>query len=185
MRHLVVCGPSGAGKTTLVEMLIADPDHCYTRAVTHTSRAPRQGERDGVDYHYATRQRMEEMMGAGELVEWTSYAGNYYGLSFAALEAAAATGRGAAVILDIEGVRQVRARGLDAVYVFVTAPSARVLAERLAASRGAEECAGRLRTLEAEMLLANGPNEWDLVLVNESLERAFSELVRFCQHALP
>ncbi len=118
----VVSAPSGTGKTTLVERLVQSvPNLMLSRSFT--SRAPRAGEQDGVDYNFISRGRFETMKDAGEFLECADVFGNYYGTSATATEAALAGGRDLVLVIDVQGARQVRARASAAVGIFVLPPS--------------------------------------------------------------
>jgi guanylate kinase len=170
----VITGPSGVGKGTLIRGL----RECLPQlelSVSATTRSPRPGERDGVDYHFLSGERFDELLAAGEFVEHADYAGRRYGTLRSELEER--LGRGTPVVLEIEvqGARQVRAAMPEAVQVFIAPPSLRTLRERLR-SRGtddSEEVDRRLRVAEGE--LAAQP-EFGHVVVNDSLPRATEEL---------
>ena len=126
----IVSAPSGTGKTTLVERLVQDvPNLRMSRS--YTSRVARPGERDGVDYNFISRDRFEEMARAGEFLEWADVFGNYYGTCAADTEARLACGEDVVLVIDVQGARQVRSRGIETVGIFVLPPSAAVLEQRL------------------------------------------------------
>src|SRR5437667_11372397 len=126
----VVSAPSGAGKTTLVEGLVERiPNLKMSRS--YTSRAARQGETDGVDYNFVTRERFEAMVAAGEFLEWAPVFDNLYGTSAADTEAMLASGDDVVLVIDVQGARKVRARGIENSAVFVMPPSKQVLEARL------------------------------------------------------
>jgi guanylate kinase len=179
----VITGPSGVGKGTLIRGL----RECLPQlelSVSATTRSPRPGERDGVDYHFLSGERFDELLAAGEFVEHADYAGRRYGTLRSELEER--LGRGTPVVLEIEvqGARQVRAAMPEAVQVFIAPPSLRTLRERLR-SRGtddSEEVDRRLRVAEGE--LAAQP-EFGHVVVNDRLARATEELCAIVASHLP
>jgi len=126
----IVSAPSGTGKTTLVERLVHDlPNLRMSRS--YTSRAARAGERDGVDYTFVSRARFEEMIRDGAFLEWADVFGNYYGTSVDDTEACLARGEDVVLVIDVQGARQVRTRGIETVGIFVLPPSAAILEQRL------------------------------------------------------
>ncbi|MBA2793599.1 MAG: guanylate kinase [Thermoleophilaceae bacterium] len=170
---LVVTGPSGVGKGTLIRALLARrPD--LRLSVSATTRPPRSRERDGVDYHFLTPAAFEERVERGEFVEHATYAGNRYGTLRSELE-----GASTALVLEIElqGARQLRAAVPDAVQVFIAPPAPETLRQRLEqrASDSPEQIESRLRVARQEMAAAP---EFSHVVVNDDLDRAVDELTR-------
>jgi len=170
----VITGPSGVGKGTLIRTLLERVPELEL-AVSATTRPPRPGERDGVDYHFLSDAEFDARVAAGEFVEHASYSGRRYGTLRAELERRLA--RGVPVVLEIEvqGARQVRRTLPDAVQVFIAPPSPAALRARLV-GRGTdppEQVEARLaRALEE--LAAQG--EFRHVVVNDRLEEAVAEL---------
>src|ERR1700687_581642 len=126
----IVSAPSGAGKTTLVERVVDETPH-LKMSRSYTSRPARQGEIDGVDYNFVERPRFEAMVAAGEFLEWADVFGNLYGTSDVDTRRVLEAGEDVVLVIDVEGARQVRRRGVEAVTVFVMPPSHPVLEERL------------------------------------------------------
>src|SRR3984893_8536062 len=126
----IVSAPSGAGKTTLVERLVElTPRLKMSRS--YTSRPARDGERDGVDYNFVTRARFEAMVAAGEFVEWADVFGNLYGTCAADTKRLLESGDDVVLVIDVQGARKVRSRGIGTIAVFVMPPSLDVLERRL------------------------------------------------------
>src|SRR4029077_6906744 len=170
----VITGPSGVGKGTLIRGLRERLPQLEL-SVSATTRPPRPGERDGVDYHFLSGERFDELLAAGQFVEHADYAGRRYGTLRSELDGR--IGRGVPVVLEIEvqGARQVRSAMPEAVQVFIAPPSLATLRERLL-GRGTdeqEEVQRRLRVAEEE--LAAQP-EFAHVVVNDELVRATDEL---------
>jgi len=168
----VVSAPSGTGKTTVCRALVED-DPKLEFSVSHTTRAPRPGERDGVDYHFVDGETFLELVKAERFVEHAEYNGRLYGTSHEAIDAP--LGRGHDVLLEIEvqGAAQIRARRPDARFVFLVPPSLAALEARLR-GRGtdsAEVIARRLAIAGNELRAVQG---FDYVVVNESLEEAIA-----------
>ncbi len=170
----MITGPSGVGKGTLIRGLRERLPELEL-SVSATTRAPRPGERDGVDYHFLSSERFDELVGADEFVEHADYAGRRYGTLRSELEGRVQ--RGVPVVLEIEvqGARQVRAAMPQAVQVFISPPSLEVLRERLQ-GRGTddrEEVDRRLAVAEQEL---TAQPEFAHVVVNDDLRRATGEL---------
>ena len=171
---LVVAAPSGTGKTTVCRALVAsDPQLVFS--VSHTTRAKRPGEENGRDYHFVTEAEFRRMVDAGGFLEWAVYNDRLYGTSFAAIDAALASGRDVVLEIEVQGARQVRQRRADARLVFLLPPSWRALEERLRGrgTDGEEEIARRLRVAEGELAAAC---DFDYAVVNDEVERCVREL---------
>jgi guanylate kinase len=127
---LVLSAPSGGGKTTIAKNLLqARDDLAYS--VSATTRPRREGERDGADYHFLTRDEFLRRVEAGEFLEWATYAGNLYGTLRSEIDRIIGRGRTAVLDIEIEGARQIRASFPNSLHVFVLPPSADVLIGRL------------------------------------------------------
>jgi guanylate kinase len=170
---LVLSSPSGGGKSSIAKSLLARSDVGYS--VSATTRAMRPGERDGVDYHYLTREDFLRRVAAGEFVEHAEYNGNLYGTLKAEVEKLFARGMHALLDIEIDGARQVRASFPNAVFVFILPPSAETLVERLAGRQTETIDVIRQRLgVAAEELLA--VEEYDYVVVNDDLEDAVDQV---------
>ena len=173
-RLFIVSAPSGTGKTTLVERLVqAVPDLVLSRSFT--SRPPRPGEADGVDYNFISRERFEAMIEGGEFLEYADVFGNYYGTSAGETERVLAGGRDLILVIDVQGARQVRLRGFESVGIFVLPPSYAVLEERL--RRRSKDHEGAIqRRLEVARGEVGAVAEYDYVVINDELEPAVARL---------
>jgi guanylate kinase len=181
-RVIVITGPSGVGKGTLIRELRQRMPGLVL-ATSATTRDPRPGERDGVDYHFLAPDEFDRRVAAGEFVEHADYSGRRYGTLRAELERGIATG--AAVILEIEvqGARQVREAMPDAVAVFIAPPDERALHTRLT-RRGTDserQIARRLETARAELA---AQDEFKHVIVNHDLDKAADELTALVEGEL-
>jgi len=171
---LVITGPSGVGKGTLIEAL-RERHVELGRSVSATTRAPRAGEVDGVSYYFLTEADFDRRLAAGEFLEHAAYAGHRYGTLRAEVERR--TRGGASVVLEIEvqGARQVRASLPEAVEIFIAPPSLESLRERLLA-RGLDDPGAVERRLEIARGELAARDEFDAVIVNDELERAIADL---------
>lgn len=173
-RLTVMSGPSGVGKHSVISALRRDYPHVWV-SVSCTTRAPRPGETDGVDYYFIDRERFMKMVEAGELLEHAEFAGNLYGTPRqAVLDHLAAS---VPTILEIElaGARQVRAAMPDARFVFLAPPSLDVLIQRLEGrgTESADALAARLEHAHAELA---AEDEFDEVIVNNDVDEAARKL---------
>jgi guanylate kinase len=170
----IVSAPSGAGKTTLVERLVqCVPGLRMSRS--YTSRPARVGEQDGVDYNFITRERFETMAREGQFLEWADVFGNYYGTSAADTDAMLARGEDVVLVIDVQGARQVRSRGIETIGIFVLPPSAAVLEQRLRGrSKDTEEqIRRRLQVASAEV---DEYTQYEYVVVNDEIDAAVGRL---------
>jgi guanylate kinase len=170
----IVSAPSGAGKTTLVERLVEQVTG-LKMSRSYTSRAARDGEIQGLDYNFVTRERFESMLAAGEFLEWADVFGNLYGTSAAETERALASGCDLVLVIDVQGARKVRRRGIEATTIFVMPPSLQVLEQRLRGrSKDAEEAIQRRLQVAREEVAAF--SEYDFIVVNDELNAAVDRL---------
>jgi guanylate kinase len=170
----IVSAPSGAGKTTLVERLVEQLPH-LRMSRSYTSRAARQGETDGVDYNFVSRERFEAMSAAGEFLEWAEVFGNLYGTCAEDTNRMLAGGDDVMLVIDVQGARKVRARGLSTRTVFVMPPSFGVLEQRLRGrSKDSEDAIQRRLQVAREEIAAF--TEYDFVVVNDEVTAAVDRL---------
>ncbi|KAL0953357.1 hypothetical protein HGRIS_004596 [Hohenbuehelia grisea] len=175
LRPLVLSGPSGVGKSTLLTRLFAEFPDKFGFSVSHTTRAPRPGETHGKQYYFVPRSKFEELIKAGAFIEYAEFSGNYYGTSFETVRQVATDGRRCILDIEAQGVRQIKQTDLDPVYCFISPPSMQALRQRLR-GRGTETDASVQKRLAAsikEIALAKEPNVHDLVIVNDDVERAY------------
>jgi len=178
LRPVVMCGPSGVGKGTLINRLMADFPGRFGFSVSHTTRAPRPGEEDGVHYNFVEKADMEADIAAGKFLEYAHVHENIYGTSLAAVEAVAEKGRVCVLDIDVQGAEIVKKSSLDAVFVFVSPPSMEELEARLR-GRGTEKeesIQKRLANAAGEMAKTKVEGFFHAVIVNDDLDRAYGEL---------
>ena len=170
----IVSAPSGAGKTTLVERLVEQvPGLELSRS--YTSRPAREGETDGVDYNFVSRERFETMVAAGEFLEWAEVFGNLYGTSAADTDRVLKSGSDLVLVIDVQGARKVRRLGIETTATFLMPPSVEVLERRLRGrSKDSEAVIGRRLEVARDEVLAFG--DYDFIVVNDELTAAVDRL---------
>jgi len=181
-RVFVITGPSGVGKGTLIRALRERVPEIEL-SVSATTREPRPGERDAVDYHFLGRDRFDERIAAGDFLEWAEYSGNRYGTLRSEVEGR--TERGAPVVLEIEvqGARQVRETMPDAIRIFIEPPDADELRARLE-TRGTDDAETIDRRLEVAARELRAKDEFSHRVLNDEVERASNELAGIVRSAL-
>jgi guanylate kinase len=174
-RVIVITGPSGVGKGTLIRLL-RDELPALGLSVSATTREPRPGEVDGVDYNFLSDAEFDSLLDEGAFVEHAEYAGRRYGTLRSELERRAAAGEPVVLEIEVEGARQIREALPDALQVFIAPPSREALRERLVGrgTDGADVIAKRLEVAEREL---DALGEFAHVVVNDRLEDAVRELV--------
>jgi len=170
----IVSAPSGTGKTTLVERLVQVlPNLRMSRS--YTSRVARNGERDGVDYNFITIDDFKRRIEQCDFLEWADVFGNYYGTSAADTETCLTRGEDVVLVIDVQGARQVRTRGIETVGIFVLPPSAAVLEQRLRGRSKDSEDQIRRRLEVARQEVAEYA-QYEYVVINDDVETAVDRL---------
>ena len=177
----IVSAPSGAGKTTLVRGLL-EREPQIGLSISHTTRAPRPGEVDGVAYHFVSVERFETMREAGDFLEWAHVHGNFYGTSRRWLDERLNAGHDVLLEIDWQGAQQVRAQFPEAVSLFVLPPSFEALAQRLT-GRGSDAPEVIERRLAAAREEIGHLREFDFVIINNILSQALDEMVAVARAA--
>jgi guanylate kinase len=171
---LVLSSPSGGGKTTIAQRLVARRDD-VGYSVSGTTRSPRAGEEGGKAYHFLDHDEFLRRRERGEFLEWAEYGGQLYGTLRSEIDRIAASGRHAVLDIDLEGARQLRRSVPGSIHVFVLPPSGAVLAERLVTRNTEPPEAMRRRLLRAaEEIEAAG--EYDYLVVNDNLDHAVEQV---------
>jgi guanylate kinase len=168
---IVVSGPSGAGKSTVMSRVLNEMDRLRF-SVSHTTRPPRPGENEGVQYFFVSEQRFQELKGQGAFLEWAAVHAHLYGTCRSEYERAVQDGVDLLLDLDVQGAAQVRLKFMDAVTVFILPPSYEDLERRLRA-RGEGTAERRLAAAAEELQLYR---EYDYAIINDDLERAVESL---------
>jgi guanylate kinase len=172
---LILSSPSGAGKTTLARLLLAS-DAGLSNSISATTRSPRPKESDGVDYHFVSRAKFEELKDNGNLLEWAEVFGNFYGTPAEPVKAALATGKDIIFDVDWQGAASIASvLPDDTVRIFILPPSAEELSRRIHARAADSEdvIARRLRAAASEI---SHWDEYDYVLVNSTIEESLAAL---------
>ncbi|KAL5965629.1 Guanylate kinase [Taenia solium] len=183
LRPVVLSGPSGAGKSTLLKMLMESFPQSFAFSVSHTSRKPRPGEVHGREYNFVSEEEMLKDIADGKFLEYSQFAGNYYGTPREAVTAVLESGRICILDVDANGVRSIYAAQppLNARFVFIGPPSIEVLESRLR-NRGTEteeKILSRLKQAKVDMEFANssqGKLIYDAHIVNDNVEEAYEKL---------
>ncbi len=170
----IVSAPSGAGKTSLLKALV-EQDGRLRVSVSHTTRAMRPGERDGVDYHFVSQEEFVRMAGEGMFLEHAAVFDNYYGTSEAGIREQLAKGFDVVLEIDWQGARQVRERVEDTVSIFILPPTPEALRERLGARNQDSEVVIERRMREARKEMTHYP-EFDCLVINDRFDQAMEDL---------
>ncbi len=170
----IVSAPSGAGKTSLVRQAISDLDDLAV-SVSHTTRAPRSGETEGVDYYYTSRESFEQMIDDDQFLEYAEVFGNYYGTSVGSVQTCLNAGSDVILEIDWQGAKQVRKKLDDVVSIFVLPPSRATLIERLK-GRGQDSEETIERRTEEAVTEMKQYHRADYLIINDDFEQALAEL---------
>lgn len=170
----VLSGPGGVGKSTITKALADHPE--FWVSVSATTRTPRSGERDGVDYFYISTEEFDRRISANEFLEWAEFAGNKYGTPANAVKEKLSKGLNVILEIEIDGARQVRKSSEDAKLIFIAPPSWEELVKRLE-GRGTDSEERRNERLKLAQEEMAAQSEFDYVVVNDQLDRVIAELV--------
>ncbi len=169
---IVVSAPSGCGKGTLLAEILKDNDYYYS--VSATTRSPREGEVNGVNYHFATREEFEDLIKSDGMLEYAQYCGNYYGTPKKEVEKKLSEGKNVILEIEVQGAMQVKEIAPEGVFVFILPPSVSELKKRLL-KRGTEE----ISVIEKRVSEAVGEikyaEKYDYVIVNDDLSKAVDD----------
>src|SRR5690349_3912317 len=178
----VITGPSGVGKGTLIrELLSRVPD--LELSVSATTRAPREGEEDGREYHFLTPEQFEQRIEEQDFLEFATYSGNRYGTLRSEVERCLEHGRSVVLEIEVQGAQQVRAAEPDSVQIFIAPPDPAVLRERLI-GRGTDSTEAiddRLKVAEQELAVQG---DFDHCVINDEVSRASAQLVGIVRREL-
>ncbi|EGT52630.1 hypothetical protein CAEBREN_01225 [Caenorhabditis brenneri] len=179
-RPIVLSGPSGGGKSTILTRAMKEHPNSFVFSVSHTTRGPRPGEINGKHYYFTDKEKMQEMIKNGEFLEYATFSGNTYGTSKRTVEEIENSGKICVLDIELQGVRNIKNSHLDARYILIRAPTIQSLEERLRA-RGTETeetLRKRLQHAQEDLDEINKtPDLFDKVIINDDLERAYKEFV--------
>ena len=178
---IVLSGPSGVGKDTIIRRLLElEPNLRYS--VSYTTRAPRPGEVDGVNYTFVNRKQFEQLARKGHFLEHASYDGNLYGTPAGQVEEARAAGHDILLKIEVKGAEQIRERVPDALFVFLAPPSPEELVRRqeLRGSETHQDMTERRKIAEKEITYAH---DYDHVVVNDQLDQAVADVLEVIRQA--
>lgn len=171
---IVISGFSGAGKGTLVKALLKKYDN-YALSISMTTRKPREGERDGVEYFFTDRERFEETIRQNGLIEYAQYCGNYYGTPRDYVERQMQAGNNVILEIEIQGALKIKEQFPESLLIFVTPPSAEELKRRLV-NRGTESSDVIEKRLARASEESEGMEAYDYIVVNDDLEVCVEEV---------
>lgn len=172
---IVFSGPSGAGKDTVLDEFFKQEHEGVWKSVSYTTRAPRCGEKDGIDYHFISNDEFEDYISKGNMLEYTHYGLNYYGTPKTPVDEHLALGDTVILKIEIEGAANIKKLYPDAVGVFICPPSLEVLEKRLR-GRGSEKDEDILRRLEIAKKELEHSKNYNYQIINDALENAVSDL---------
>ena len=176
---VVVSGFSGSGKGTIMKELLSRSDN-YALSVSATTRNPREGEQDGREYFFKTREEFEEMIASDALIEYACYVENYYGTPRAYVEEQLALGKDVILEIEIQGALQIRKRFPDTLLLFISPPDARTLEKRLV-GRGTESMDVIENRLSRAVEEAEGIESYDYFIINDDLNTCVEQVHRLIQ----
>jgi guanylate kinase len=177
---LVLAGPSGTGKSTILKRLFAEYPNAFGFSVSHTTREPRSNEEHGVHYYFTDTESMNREITEGKFIEHAYYSGNHYGTSIQAVMRVLDQGKICILDIDMQGVQAIKNHEVLAArsfFIFITAPSSAVLEERLRLrnSENDESMRQRMEIAKREIAYAQLPGSYDRIIVNDDLDRAYAE----------
>ena len=173
---IVLSGPSGVGKGTVRKALFEMPDQEFVYSVSMTTRPPRPGEVDGVDYYFVSREEFERQIADGNLLEYAEFVGNYYGTPKDKVEEQLNKGKEVILEIEVNGALQVRDKCKDAVFIFVVPPTRKALYDRLKqrGTESEERILERIAKANKEFKLAH---QYDYIVVNDEVYNAADRIM--------
>ena len=178
---MVISGFSGAGKGTLVKKLLSEYDN-YALSISMTTRQPREGEEDGREYFFRTREQFEENIAKNGFIEYAQYCGNYYGTPKAYVEEQMQAGKDVILEIEIQGAMKIKEQFPESLLLFVTPPSAEELQKRLV-GRGTETADVIAQRLSRAYEESEGMDAYDYIVVNDDLDVCAAEVQKFVEAA--
>ncbi|CAI5640965.1 guanylate kinase isoform X3 [Oreochromis niloticus] len=177
-RPVVCSGPSGVGKSTLLKKLMKEYEGVFGFSISHTTRKPRPGEQNGIDYHYVTRDVMQAGIDNGDFIESAEFSGNLYGTSKAAVQEVQSKNLICLLDIDMQGVKNIKKTDLNPMFISIQPPSMEILEKRLRGRKteSEESLQKRLQTAKIEMEFSKEPGAFDVIIINDNLDDAYAKL---------
>ncbi|RXM34195.1 Guanylate kinase [Acipenser ruthenus] len=175
-RPVVMSGPSGAGKSTLLKRLLREYEGVFGFSVSHTTRNPRPGEENGKDYHFVTKEVMQQGIGTGDFIENAEFSGNMYGTSKASVQDVQARNLICILDIDMQGVKNIKKTDLNPIYISVQPPSMEILTGLGERELQEAACFKQQYPLQWAPQQGNEPGLFDIVIINDDLEEAYGKL---------
>ncbi|GJD11929.1 Guanylate kinase 1 [Galdieria sulphuraria] len=175
---IVLSGPSGVGKSTFIRKLLHDYPDVFGFSISHTTRLPREHEKDGISYYFISKERFLEDVANGKFIEYAQVHGNFYGTSFDSVKQVIDSKKICLLDLDIQGVEAVKKSMLRATFIWIAAPSMEDLESRLRnrKSENEESIQRRLCSAKEEILFALRSGIFDYTVMNDDIDRAYEDL---------
>ncbi|KAJ8673507.1 hypothetical protein QAD02_004769, partial [Eretmocerus hayati] len=180
-RPIVFCGPSGSGKSTLIKLLFEEFPDKFGFSVSHTTRKPRPGEEHGKHYYFTDKDVMKKQIEDGEFLESATFSDNMYGTSKKAVEDVQRAGKICVLDIEMEGVKQIKASSLNPIFIFIKPPSVDELKKRLVNRKTEtnDSLTRRLSVARTEIEFGELPGNFDIIIVNDSVDKAYKQLKDF------
>ena len=180
-RPMILCGPSGSGKTSVMRLLTDEFKSSFGFSVSHTTRNPRPGEANGVDYHFVSKETFEKLIEDGAFLEHATFSGNMYGTSRAAVDSVRESGKICILDIDVQGVKSIKKTDLNPFYIFIKPRSVDDLKMRLInrKTETEESLQRRLSVAASEIEYGEAPGNFDIVIENWIIDQAYHELRTF------
>ncbi|WP_261806846.1 guanylate kinase [Lapidilactobacillus luobeiensis] len=174
---IVLSGPSGVGKGTVRQAMVAKYGQQFKYSISMTTRQPRPGEVDGVDYYFRTREEFEAEIANGGMLEYAQYVGNYYGTPLRYVNQMLEQGQDVLLEIEVKGAMQVRSKVSDGVFIFLTPPDLHILQERIV-KRGTDDMATIKRRMQTAREEINLMTNYDYAVVNDQVDLAVDRIER-------
>lgn len=172
---IVLSGPSGVGKGTVRKAIFSRPDTKFEYSISMTTRKPREGEVDGVDYFFRTREQFEKLIEQGKLLEYAEYVGNYYGTPIDYVKETLAAGKDVFLEIEVQGAKQVREKFPEGLFIFLMPPSLDELENRII-GRGTESVELINNRMEAARREIELTSMYDYIVENDSVDNAVEKI---------
>ncbi|VDM95239.1 unnamed protein product [Thelazia callipaeda] len=187
MKPLIISGPSGGGKSTIITKAMEAYPDAFAFSISHTTRKPRPEEVDGINYWFVTEEKFKKMINDGEFLEYATFGGSMYGTSKKALDDVLKTERICIVDVELQGVKSIHGCKLDAKYILIKTPTLEILEQRLRSRKTEteESLTKRLNHAKEDLdAVSANPELFDFVIVNDNLERAYNEFLKIIENEL-